>query len=382
MDSSQTHFISPSITGLGLITPLGIHVSETWEAILAGRFITSHSRVPGVEAGDRTAYLAARAANEAVRQAGWPAKCVGEGSTGLFVGTSKGPVERWITPPPSTSDNVRPSAGHSDRTFGLAHIAAVVARELQFGPGPRLTLSAACASGLHALIRAVMMIRTGEIRRAVVVAAESSVHPLFVGSFKRLGVLPAEGIGCRPMDETRDGFLISEAAAAVCLEGTEPENDDPGRIFARVDRFALGGDATHLTGADPQGATLMYLLDQVIGGRRIDLFHAHATGTKLNDPIELAAIESVTPPDEWPPAVYSHKGALGHSLGAAGMISIVINAMSHRSGIVPPNVRTRQPIATKRVRIDFESRRMAVRRSVAIATGFGGPTAVVSLANR
>ena len=106
-------------------------------------------------------------------------------------------------------------------------------------------------SGLHALIHATMLIQSGRVKRALVVAAEASVHPLFVGSFRRLGVLPPEGFGCRPFDQDRAGFLMSESAAAVCLEADEI-HPSRRRGVAPVDRFALGGDATHLTGVDPQ----------------------------------------------------------------------------------------------------------------------------------
>src|SRR5204862_7358830 len=99
----------------------------------------------------------------------------------------------------------------------------------------------------------------------------------------------------------------------------------------------LGGAATHLTGGDPEGTTLRRLLNHVVDGQPVDLVHAHATGTEMNDPIELAAIESALPADQDPPAIlYSHKGALGHSLGAAGLVSVVLNCMSHHKGVVPP----------------------------------------------
>src|SRR5207249_1494304 len=176
---------------------------------------------------------------------------------------------------------------------GLADVAAAIGSG---AGGPRLTVSGACASGLLALIRGAMMIRAREARRVLVVAAEASVHPLFIGSFTRLGVVPAPGVGCRPFDEARDGFLMSEAAAAICLEaqdeyGATGHGADHLRPVA-IERFAMGGDAAHLTAADPQGRVLRSLLRRVVGHEPVDLVHAHGTGTVHNDPIELAAIES------------------------------------------------------------------------------------------
>jgi 3-oxoacyl-[acyl-carrier-protein] synthase II len=141
----------------------------------------------------------------------------------------------------------------------------------------------------------------------------------------------------------------------------------------------MGGDATHLTGVDPSGATLRRLLARVIDNRPLDLVHAHGTGTPMNDPIELAAIEDLLPARDSPTWLYSHKGALGHSLGAAGLVSIVLNVESHRRGIVPPNVQARHPMYTRNVALSREAATARIKRSIAIATGFGGPTAVVSL---
>src|SRR5439155_11417411 len=159
------------------------------------------------------------------------------------VGTSKGGISAWVIAPPVDS-------------FLASLAVAVRARLPLLDGGPSLTISAACASGLHALIRAAMMIRSGEADRVLVVAAEASVSPIFLGSFRRMGVLPAEGVGCRPFDQDRDGFLMSEAAAAVCLEPAETG----ARGYARIERCALGGDATHMTAGDPDGRTLRRLL--------------------------------------------------------------------------------------------------------------------------
>jgi len=372
----------PVITGLGLVTPLGTGARETWDVLLAGRFITDHARTKlEAQAPDRVHALAAYAAGEAINEAGWAER----GTTGslraaLVVGTSRGAIETFVAPLPHMSSSSYVMAGCACAGgWGLSSIATHVRKTLPIIDGPSLTLSAACASGLHALIRGAMMIRSGEADRVLVVAAEASVNSLFLGSFKRLGVLPREGFGCRPFDVDRDGFLMSEAAAAVCLERAETGSDRP--AYARVDRFALGSDATHMTGSDPAGQTLRRLIRHVAIGRSIDLIHAHGTGTPTNDPIELAAFddECVTGETSSPPRVYSHKGALGHSLGAAGLVSVVLNCLAHANGVTPPNVQTRTPLPTRSIRIVREAVEAPVRRSVAVAAGFGGPTAAVSL---
>jgi 3-oxoacyl-[acyl-carrier-protein] synthase II len=383
------------ITGTGLVTPLGNSVEQTWRALLAGEFIRDHSRCstgfqpvskrkhesragsPCYErSSSRLHEMALRAARESIERAQWDARLLVDSQTALVVGTSKGPIESWMSP----EHGPHASIVGDHLSYGLAGLTSSLASQLNFGGGARITLSAACASGLHALIHAVMQIRSGVAKRALVVAAEASVHPLFIGSFKRLGVLPREGVGCRPFDRDRDGFLISEAAAAVCVEAMS-ENHPHRRGGIAIDRFALAGDATHLTGGDPDGKTLRYILRQVIDARPVDLIHAHATGTPLNDPIELAAIEASIPRDADPPHVYSHKGAIGHSLGAAGLVSIVLNCRSRGCGIIPPNVRTKDPIDSRRAIICTDSVARRIRRSVAIAAGFGGAMAGVALAS-
>jgi 3-oxoacyl-[acyl-carrier-protein] synthase II len=329
---------------------------STWEALLSGRFVNDHTRCEDVRRPRRCSQLARVIAREAAGHL--------HGDAALVVGTSKGSVEDWLDGSVSTD--------------GLADIARDVADALQLR-GPRLTVSAACASGLHALARGALMISSGEARQVLVVAAEASVHPLFLGSFQRLGVLAKPGEGCRPFDRNRSGFYMSDAAAAVLLEASDDGDDAPGAIH--VDRFALGGDATHLTGGDPQLRTLRHLLAKVVDGRPLDLVHAHGTGTPANDDAELAAIESALDGASPRPALYSHKGALGHSLGAAGLLSVAINCQAHASGTVPSNIQTRDPIPATRVTLARDVVRRSIRRSVAIAAGFGGATAVVSLAS-
>jgi 3-oxoacyl-[acyl-carrier-protein] synthase II len=351
--------IKPVISGIGLVTPLGADVRQTWDALLAGRFINDHAKVP-LEFDPnlpRISRLAIRAAREAADDADLS-------EAALIVGTSKGPVEEWLMPPSRLSD-----VGRSVR-LGLATVAADVAAEMSIG-GPCLTLSAACASGLHALIRGAMLIESGEFRRVLVVGCEASVCPLFIASFQRLGVLPPAGFGCRPFDRSRAGFLISEAAAAVLL-GAEGPGTGVG-----IDRFAIGADATHLTGMDPQGRTLRRVLASSLNGLPVDLIHAHGTGTTLNDEIELSALEDLAG-DSAPPSLYSHKGALGHSLGAAGLVSVVLNVLSHQTGIVLPNVRTSDPLPTQ-LTIDRGHVRRTIASSLAVAAGFGGAIAAVRL---
>lgn len=373
------------IAGYACLTAFGDE-QATWDALLAGRHINDHARAPISHATHRALNLARAVVARVIANAPL------DPGAALVVGTSKGAVEDWLAPPPdglATSDN---PTGALDG-WGLADIAGGLARS--FGlHGPRMTTSAACASGLHALIRGAMMIRGGHVRQALVVATESSLHPLFVGTFGRLGVLARPRFGCRPFDRDREGFLISEAAAAVLLQAedrrqTPTAKSSPQRSLRRggppsppsvyLDRYALAADPTHLTGSDPAGGSMRRLLAHVLGGRPVDLFHAHGTGTTLNDAIELAAIDAAVGAREMRPAVYSHKAAVGHSLGASGLLSVVISCMCHQYDIVPPNPLTRNPLPAVHVTISREPIERPIRRSVAASAGFGGAMAAVGL---
>ncbi len=360
--------LAAAITGIGLVTPLGRSVQSTWDALLQGRCITGHFRLESCDGISipRVNSLAVEAAGQALAQANWNEPV---NQTAVICCTSKGAVESWISPGSIAMQDQEPE-------FGLAGLSICVANHFGLTEGPPLTVSAACASGLHGLIRAAMMIHGGEARRVLVVAAEASVHPLFVGSFQRLGVLVPPGELCRPFDLHRRGFLMSDAAAAVCVQAINPS--DPPEHFAVIEHFAMGGDATHLTGSDPSGQLLQRMLQQTIGEQSVDLIHAHGTGTAINDAMEITAMEKIFAGGV-PPNLYSHKAALGHSLGASGLMSVAINCMCHRTGTVPPNVNTVEPMETVRLRISRVIERRDIRRSLIHAAGFGGPAGVVVL---
>jgi 3-oxoacyl-[acyl-carrier-protein] synthase II len=365
--------IAPSITGLGLITPLGGDCDETFESLIAGRFITEDSRAKftGQQGGNVNA-LALAAARQAMTHAGWDKW---PDDTAIIVGTSKGDIESWLGAIDSIQHH-RPADYPWEDRLGLGDLAAHLAKDLGAENSVRLTYSAACASGLHALARATMMIQSGEVRRVLVVASESSLHPLFQGCFDRLGVLATYGEPCRPFDLNRSGFHISQAAAAVIMEANAQTDS---RAIATINQIALASDAVHITGSDPTGSTLRRLLRSVVNAGIPELIHAHGTGTEANDAIELAAIESVLDDPTPLPILYSHKAALGHSLGASGLISIVLNCLIHQRGIIPGNICTTNPLAPKKLILSPQPTRCDIRRSFILASGFGGAQAVVSL---
>ncbi|MDB5325439.1 MAG: 3-oxoacyl-(acyl carrier protein) synthase [Phycisphaerales bacterium] len=352
------------INGTGLTTVQGLDVESNWTNLLAGRVLHQTGIVPLARdiTLPRVSQLAIHAAKQAHAAAGSPS--LKDGRTALIIGTSKGPIEDWI----DQLNGKRPP----NITLGIAQVAADVAIAFEHANGPRLTLSSACASGLLALIRAVDLIRKGTCDRALVVAAEASTHALFEANFRRLGVLATNEEGCRPFDENRRGFLLAEAAAAVMVSRT----GQPGDVA--ITHTASFADATHLTGPDPTAAALTHALSS-FGDVDVDLVHAHGTGTLQNDPAELLAIHR-TLARHRRPAIYSHKHAIGHTQGAAGLLGTVINVEAHRRNAIPPNSNTPLPMANLgRVQAGQPDSKADVQASGVLAAGFGGTTAAIGM---
>lgn len=334
------------VTGIGLLTPLGPTTAATWSALLQGRHVRNH------RADSRTIYASAI---NVVRQAMTAARWSDAESAAVVIGTSKGTVRDWLR--------------GSTTAVGISELAERIAHELH-ADGPRLTYSAACASSLHALTRGAMLIESGEVSRAIIIGAEASVHDLFVSSFHRLGVLAADNDFCRPFDQDRSGFLMTDAAAAVCLEA--------GNDGIAIDTYALAGDAETITRGESSGHVLSSMIHKVINRGDVQLVHAHATGTAL-DVVELDAIDFVL---NSPTPVYSHKGSIGHSLGASGLVSIVLNVLMMQRQFIPPMPTTPNPELRKLARITPAGRASYIRSSLAIANGFGGALAAVKLTQR
>ena len=352
------------IAGTGLVTTQGVGVQANWRALLAGNVLHETGIVP-VDRDwtlPRVSQLAILAAEEALAAASHPD--LTDGRTALVIGTSKGPVEDWID---QLNGKRPPSIGN-----GLAQVAVDVAARTGHAAGPRLTLGGACASGLHALVRAHDLIARGDCDQALVVAAEASTHALFRANFARLGVLADPAEGCRPFDPRRHGFLLAEAAAAVWLTSDPPAN------AIRIAGTSVAADATHVTGTDPHGRSLRHVL-QAIDLPAIDFIHAHGTGTVLNDETEQAAITEIL--GRHHAKLYSHKHAIGHTQGAAGLIATVINVACHHGKVVPGNVNSRGAGAKRMENVGFSHAASAhlANQSVAIAAGFGGTLAGVSL---
>ncbi len=370
---------SVSIQGLGLITPLGITAEDNWQAIGADRKLVDRGVVADLHLQqqeaqyrprlcldrlehlrpDRVIRLALVAACQALAQAGW-LQARPEPETALFVATSKGPILSSLeacrrlreSGPAGVDGSLAWHVGHGPAAIALALSAAL---DLPV----HTTCVGACAGALMAVHRARLALLQGYCQRALVVAADASLHPIFEKSFDNLGVLAKPEMDghrrCHPFAPQGGGFFITEGAAAICLERTE----SPGQLI--IEHSWTGADATHLVRTDPRAGTLSTGLKSYSTLPTPDFIHAHAAGTP-GDLIELSAIGRVFGVK---PEVFSCKEWLGHALGAAGLISLTLSALCHQH------------------QQTLRGNRLAARaRSITIGQGFGGHIALCDLKSK
>ena len=262
---------------------------------------------------------------------------------------------------------------------------------------------AACASSLVALHRArlALLHRQVEGDRALVLTADAALTPSLIHAYRRLGVLApltTADYACRPLDRRRQGFVLAEAGAAVLLQRVEAGAGSD--VIASLPRDAVelidtgeACDAFDLIRPNPQMPAVGHLAESLLTGRDIDLIHPHAPGTMDHDPAELSVYHQhaahmtakpasgCRPKPAAPPTLncYAHKGALGHTLGASGLVSLVIACLCARAQRCPPMPWLREPIEHAGIRGATASN--PIRTQAIFAAGFGGHAAGAVIQN-
>lgn len=204
--------------------------------------------------------------------------------------------------------------------------------------GPSETVVTACAAGTHAIGNAARMVATGRCDVAVGGGAEASFHPVAVAAFANMTALSSSGVS-RPFDVRRDGFVMTEGAAALVLEDWDRAVARGARIYAEIAGSGSTADAHHITAPAPDGGGAVLCMQQALADAGLspaDIAHinAHGTSTPLNDLAEARAINKVF--GEPGPLVTSTKGVTGHGLAAAGAIEAVASIMAIERKLIPP----------------------------------------------
>ncbi|MBL9137323.1 MAG: beta-ketoacyl-[acyl-carrier-protein] synthase family protein [Verrucomicrobiales bacterium] len=316
---------------------------------------------------DRAFRMATMAAREAFEQAGEFLQRTPSRRQGLVVSTTKASIdalERWIWKEPvSEAALARVQPGRFARDCALALGVT----------GPVQCVSAACISGLLALRQGAAMIQRGQADVVHVVGVDV-LSAFVVAGFASLKSMDPEG--CRPFDRRRVGLSLGEGAGAMVL--MRGDRDVPG---TRLIGWGISNDANHLTGPSRDGAGLALAMNRALAkagrpGREVDCLHAHGTGTPYNDAMESLAFRTVFPDPM--PSVVASKGALGHTLGAAGVLESIICVRAMELGLLPgtPRLGELDPVAPASM-ILKPTPKPGLRTIMKVNSGFGGTNAAL-----
>lgn len=414
------------ITGLGLVTPLGTGVDNTWSALLAGRsgagrisafdptdygcqIACEVPRIDGRGGGgvdivgsfdpsltmsmrdqrrvDDFILYAMAAADEAVIDSGWhPQTEEDKCRTGVIIGSgigglntiaetaleleAKGP--RKISPFFIPSALINLASGQVSIRYGLK--------------GPNHSVVTACATGAHAIGDAMRLIQWGDADVMFAGGAEAAVCKIGVAGFVAARAMSTNfndrpQMASRPYDKDRDGFVMGEGAGVLVLEEYEHAIARGAKIYAEVVGYGLSGDAYHITAPASDGdggfrAMNLSLARAGIDPSQIDYINAHGTSTPLGDEIELGAVERMLGASASKTTMSSTKSSIGHLLGAAGAVEAAFTALAIRDQIAPPTINLDNPsVETAIDLVPHKAKRMEINVALSNSFGFGGTNA-------
>jgi 3-oxoacyl-[acyl-carrier-protein] synthase II len=387
------------VTGVGLVTPLGVGVEATWTRLVRGdrairpieRFDVSGQRtsvageVDGVvvegEAWSRTSAMAATAAEEAMRAARVDVRGA---RVGLVVGGTTGGMletEQLLARLHADPEH------HEVLASMLSHPLTATGDRLdeRLGPFTRVrSLASACSSGANAIIVAASWLLSDEVD-VVVAGGSDGLCRLTLSGFNALGAL--DPVPCRPFDARRRGTSLGEGAGFLVLERAERAKARGVKPVAALVGWAAGSEAHHITNPAPDGAVVASLVSRAmaragVGPKQVDYVNAHGTATPLNDPMEAAALAQALGSDVDRIPVSSSKAQIGHTLGAAGAIEAAITALVVARRTLVPTAGLDEPDPAARVvHVRHVGRQVErVRSAVSCAFGFGGMDAVLVFA--
>ncbi len=404
------------ITGIGLITPVGIGTAESWKALLAGQngitAITQFDcsafrvRIAGEVKGweptqfidkkklkemDRFTELALGAASMAVSDAKLELTEEERARAGCFVGVGLGGLFTLE----KTKETLMTKGPTKVSPYSIPGIIANLAAgqvSIAWGlKGPSYCTTSACSSGAHAIGEATEWIRRGRCDVMVAGGAEATITPVGIAGFEAMFALskrnddPAHA--SRPFDKGRDGFVCGEGSGIVVLESLARAKKRGARIYAEVTGYGASSDAHHLTMPAPNGegaqrSMRMALEDARLPPDAIDYINAHGTSTPPGDIEESRAIAAVfgnhaTEKKLW---VSSTKSMMGHLLGAAGAVETAICALTAAESRVAPTINLVDP--DPQCPLDYvanESRERTVRHAMNNSFGFGGTNCTLVL---
>jgi 3-oxoacyl-[acyl-carrier-protein] synthase II len=399
-----------AVTGLGLITPVGIGVEKSWQGFLKGksgiRRITHFdaslfpTRIAGEVDGfnpedyieikeikkmDRFIQFGIAAATMAMEDSGLKIDETNAARVGVYVGAGMGGLPaiehyhsvllekgpRKITPFFIPMLIINLAAGQISIRFGAK--------------GPNSAPATACATGSHAIGDAFKVIQRGDADAMIAGGTESVITSMGIGGFNAMKALSTRNDepekASRPFDRDRDGFVMGEGSGIVILEELNHALKRNARIYAELVGYGLTGDAYHITSPAPGGegaarCMAMALRDAGLEPSDVDYINAHGTSTKHGDELETQAIKTVFGDHAYSLKVSSTKSMTGHLLGAAGGVEAVVSVLSIHNSMIPPTINLENP--DEGCDLDYvphEPRPATVSTALSNSFGFGGTNA-------
>jgi len=405
------------VTGLGLVTPLGIDVQSTWTALQAGKSgagpitlfepteefdVRFACEVKGfdpeqymdrkeVRRTDRFAQFALAAAQQAMNQAGFGAGLgdVDGDRVGVLIGSGIGGIATFEEQARVMMERGPQRISPFFIPMFISDIASGLISMRYGARGPNYATVSACASGAHAVGDAYRIVARGEADIMIAGGAEATVTPMTMAGFASMKALSRRNdspqTASRPFDAERDGFVLGEGAGCLILENLEHARARGATILGEIIGYGRTADAYHLTAPAPEGAGAQLamraaLRDAGLEPRDVDYINAHGTSTPANDLNETLAIKAVFGEHAYELVVGSTKSMTGHLLGAAGAVEAVISLLVCANGVIPPTINFSTPDPV----LDLNyAHNTLLERSVEVALsnsfGFGGHNVCLAL---
>ena len=402
------------VTGLGIVSPVGLTLKENWDNItngvsgisqielfdpegfpcqIAGQVInfdaTSHLPAKEVRKMDRFIQFGMVAGLDAFADSGIEVTAENAERIGVHVGSGIGGIEtiqnatltitnrgvRRVSPFFVPSSIINMISGHLSIDLGLK--------------GPNLSMVTACTTGTHAIGDAGRIIEYGDADVMIAGGAEAAITGTAIAGFGNAKALSNRDVDPKeascPWDEARDGFVMGEGAGVVVLEEYEHAKARGARIYCELGGFGMSGDAHHMTSPSPGGEGGSRCMDSALrnAGLNIDQIHylnAHGTSTPQGDVAETQGVKLSFGDHAQNLAISSTKSMVGHLLGAAGGVEAVYTAMALHTQTAPPTINLHNPSAD--CDLDYvpnAAREMTIENALTNSFGFGGTNGTLAL---
>lgn len=396
------------VTGMGIISPVGQSVAESWGNIKAGKsgigFIsrfdaadyavkvaaevkdwdaTQYMNIKDVRRRDRYQQFAFAAGKQAFADSGMEVTDANRHRTGVIVGSSVGGVEGYYEQVNMLNETKDP---RRITPFGIPMLMVNGAADLlsiEIGAmGPAAPPISACATGAECIGYAFDLIRYGRIDQALAGCGEAPIIPIGIAAFDRTGACSRESVtpalASRPFDKNRTGLVFSEGAAVIALEELEHAKARGANILAEIIAYSSTTDAFHITAPHPEGrgasdAIRLSMEQAQLNAADLHYINAHGTSTSLNDVMETKAVKTALGEQAYQIPMSSTKSMTGHAMGSTAAFEAIFTIQAIRENIAPPTINLEEP--DPECDLDYVpnvAREIPIEVAMSNSFGFGG----------